>query len=1293
MTAARLYCNGHTTRSWSTRAAGIALAGLSLVAVLLAASVAARAEWTMAWSGTTPYPSPVAACQALADQRPPHEVISLWLSKPDDPTTFGCQVAGAPIAFIQAKCDAGEHQTPVFAEGCAPAPPEPKACSGACSINGQVSDGDPINIGTGNSYQRVVDFQTAGPRRLGFVRYYNSRPIPRDAIHSLNGLGGLGWTHTYNRAIIYAPYQHYESATSVDVVRPDGRVFDFSLQGGVWVADGDVVGQLSKDIGNATWVYVNANDETEVFGSSGGLESIRQRDGYQIDMQWTDLPGSGWQITEAIDSHGRSLEFSYLDGRLVDMTAPDGGLYRYVYDSGFAGAPGNSRLIGVEYPAAGGSPEVESYVYEDARYPFGLTGIVDENGDRHVTWAYDTELRATLSEQAGGADRTEFVYHGDGSRTVTGPLGQPTIYRFTQQLGLPRVTSAERQATLNVPAATRTMTYDANAFLDTRTDWSGTVTDYDHDSRGLQVQRIEAVGTPQQRTIATTWHPTFRVPTRIVAPNVTTEMTHDGSGRLLTRTETDTTSHIVPYATNGRTRTWTYTYNAAGLVETVNGPRTAVTDITTYAYTPEGYLQRVTNALGQVTEVTAHTGRGLPASITDANGVVTDMTYDDRGRLLSRTVRDPGGNAYLDAVTNFTYDGVGQIQTIRRPDGSELTYEYDAAHRVTAVSNGLGERIEYGLDAMGNRASETVKSDTGAIVRSQTAVFDDLGRLLQSLGALSQTTAYAYDDDGNMESVTDPLSRVTGQAFDALHRLVTVTDAAVPTAGITIYGYDAADNLVDVTDPRGLQTLYTVDGFGLRIRTDSPDTGITDFEYDLAGNMTRRTDARGVVAEYSYDALNRPTAQTFPAAPAENVTWTYDDPAPGANGIGRLTGIADESGSTAIAYDHRGNVAQETRTIGGVAYATGYDYDRADNLQTVTYPTGRVVTYWRDREGRVATVTTRAGATAPDYALAWDMAYRPFGPLEGFTFANGLEVALGYDLDGRLTDIETGPGGAAPTVQDLTYTYDDANNILAIADALDLARDQGFGYDELDRLISASGLYGALGYDYDAVGNRTLRTIDDGVTTSSESYAADAFSNQLDQIAIGGTPSRTLIHSDSGQITADDRNGVVYDYGYDNSDRMTSVTVGGVATAGYVHNALGQRVVKDVTGIVTHFHYDRAGRLIAETAPDGQGGFTLLKEYVDVDGLPLAVIEPGSGAGSAAETSVDNDAAEAAATGLWAAVTALQATTAPTMPFGGAATAPKASPGHPPCRLPAATSSMPVGRSSASTKARPPPTP
>jgi YD repeat-containing protein len=214
--------------------------------------------------------------------------------------------------------------------------------------------------------------------------------------------------------------------------------------------------------------------------------------------------------------------------------------------------------------------------------------------------------------------------------------------------------------------------------------------------RGRLVAKTEAAGTPQARTTTSTWHhPTFRVPTRIVRPGQTIDFTYDTDGRLLTRTTTDTQTRADPYPTNGNTRTWTYTYNSLGLVATIDGPRTDVPDVTTYGYAPNGDLTTITNALGHVTEITARDARGYPTAIRDPNGVVTALAYDARGRLTAQTVQSSQG----DATTTFDYDPAGQLVAITLPDGSQLHYEYDDAQRLTAIENGLGERIELTLDA------------------------------------------------------------------------------------------------------------------------------------------------------------------------------------------------------------------------------------------------------------------------------------------------------------------------------------------------------------------------------------------------------------------------------------------------------------------------------------------------------------------------------------------------------------------------------------------------------------------
>ena len=68
------------------------------------------------------------------------------------------------------------------------------------------------------------------------------------------------------------------------------------------------------------------------------------------------------------------------------------------------------------------------------------------------------------------------------------------------------------------------------------------------------------------------------MPTQIDEPNRRTAFTHDSSGNVLTRTVTDLT------VTPNVSRTWTYTYNSFGQVLTEDGPRTDVSDVTTYTY-------------------------------------------------------------------------------------------------------------------------------------------------------------------------------------------------------------------------------------------------------------------------------------------------------------------------------------------------------------------------------------------------------------------------------------------------------------------------------------------------------------------------------------------------------------------------------------------------------------------------------------------------------------------------------------------------------------------------------------
>ncbi|MGA4638120.1 RHS repeat protein, partial [Pseudomonas solani] len=175
-----------------------------------------------------------------------------------------------------------------------------------------------------------------------------------------------------------------------------------------------------------------------------------------------------------------------------------------------------------------------TYQYEDAN-PNLLTGITDERGIRYATWAYDDQGRAISSEHAGGAERTLVSYNADGSSTVTNALGKRTTYRFQTIQGIRRITAIEGEPSANCPNSNSSFTYDDRGLVKTRTDNKGNVTTFDYNDRGLEVSRTEAFGTPQARTVTTTWHPTLFLPATVTEPDRITTYSYDDQGRPLSQ--------------------------------------------------------------------------------------------------------------------------------------------------------------------------------------------------------------------------------------------------------------------------------------------------------------------------------------------------------------------------------------------------------------------------------------------------------------------------------------------------------------------------------------------------------------------------------------------------------------------------------------------------------------------------------------------------------------------------------------------------------------------------------------
>ena len=824
--------------------------------------------------------------------------------------------------------------------------------------------GNPINYVIGNKTLREVDYSGAGSFPLQLTRSYNSI-LPRPWLMSNT------WMHNYQRSV---EYNAAETPKVVSNYRGSGRVISYrSADGLTFTADPDVPDRITKQVdggGQLTGWQVRSvqGDELEQYDAQGRLISISNRAGLVQTLTYTDgtanspnggviegtsTPLPAGLLLRVTDPFGRKVEFGY-DAilKLVRMTDPESRNYLYGYDT-------NSNVASVTYPTG----HTRTYHYNEpglspGNIRYHLTGITDENSARYASYGYDNSAstRANLTKHhAGATEVNKFQYTYSLNPTVEiDPLGATRSFVTATTHGTARNTAISGAACPSCGPASQS--YDANGNRASATDWNGNRTCYKHDlARTLELARGEgttgscpadlSTWTPGsgtvQRKITTEWHPTWRLPTTICEPKRITTLAYDTQGSMTSRSIQATNDaqgaqgcSAAPVGA-ARTSTYTYTYGttnpAVATQVVVNGPRTDVTDTTTYVYDEAtGNLVSVTNAVGHQTTFANYDAHGKPRQITDPNGLVTTLAWDERQRLTSRTVGSE--------LTSYTYDGVGQLTRITLPDASFLEYDYDTAHRLTEVRDNLGNKMTYALDATGNRTREDVFDPASQLAQTRSRVYSNLNRLVQEIGGTNpatQITSYAYDNQGNVSSITDPLTRVTANAYDALNRMRQVTD---PANGVTAYGYDGLDQLVSVSDPRSNTTGYTLDGLGNLAAQSSPDTGTSANTHDAAGNLLTGTDAQGQVTSYAYDALSRVTRIVYNQATGtqlKQVDYAYDQ---GANGIGRLTSITETSAAgtvlqtTTYGHDPQGRIVGEARAIGGQTYTTAYAYDAAGRM-------------------------------------------------------------------------------------------------------------------------------------------------------------------------------------------------------------------------------------------------------------------------------------------------------------------------------------------------------------------------
>jgi RHS repeat-associated protein len=1032
-----------------------------------------------------------------------------------------------------------------------------------------VDQGSGISMLTGANSKREVDYAPSADTGLELTRHYRSNGYFWPTY--LGGMPAQGdmnaddfWSHTYQRRFIATPGNTHTMAV---VWTPGGMPMVFNTSGSEVTNRGGTNGSGARlQAAGGGWDLTLANAAVEHYDSAGRLVTITAR-GRVTTLAYD---GNG-KLETVTGPFGHELEFGYTEIQgtqmLTSVTLPDSGVIEYEYDQWL-------RPVKVTYP----DETTRQYEYASAVNNWQLTGIFDETTGRYSTYTYNTSGRVTSDSLAGGANASTYTYAGTlGQPTaVTDPLGATTQFGMTASNGAYRPGSRS-QACLTCGLWANT-TYDVNGNPATRTDYNGVQTVYTFDAaRNLEISRTEATGTPRARTITTQWHATLRMPIEITEPGRRTNLTYDGAGNLLAQTVTDTTTN--------QTRTWTMTYTGLGQLLTIDGPRTDVSDITTFTYygctsgTSCGQLYTVTDAANNVTTFGSYNANGMPLSITDPNGTLITLAYDDRQRVTSRTIAGE--------TTELEYWPTGLLKKVTNPDGSFVSYSYDAAHRLTSVTDTVGNSITYTLNGAGLRLTDEVRDLSNTLTFRRTRVYNNLGRLVEETGTAGQKTTFAHDANGNVTEIEDPNGRVTTQAYDALERLAAIVD---PALQFTEFGYDGQDNLLSVTDPRSLETGYVYNGFGDQISQTSPDTGVSSSPVDAAGNVDTTTDARNETAEFTYDELNRVTDIEYGD---ETVVLAYDI---GTSGRGHLTSVADSAGTTTWAYDSVGRVTERSQATGTVTLEVGYAYDTYGRLSSLTTPSGQALTY-EYSDGKVT------GLKVNGSWILSQVLYQPFGPIKGWTWGNNTTTTRIYDTDGQLTQVSS----AGTSV----YTFFDDGLIASRTD---------------DFVASIPSSAGTTTFDVSSTSNR----LENATGQFTRSYGYDAAGNMTSD----GT--RTFTYNDAGQMKTSTSAGVTTTYSYNGLGERVKKT-NSASTTYFAYDEVGHLIGE----------YDAAGDLIQETVwlgdipvatlkPNAGSGINVYYIHTDHLNTPRRITRPSDNAilwrwdsdpfgGTAANEDADND--------------------------------------------------------------------
>lgn len=700
-------------------------------------------------------------------------------------------------------------------------------------------------------------------------------------------------------------------------------------------------------------------------------------------------------------------------------------------------------------------------------------------------------------------------------------------------------------------------------------------------------------------------------------------------------------------------RTSTMAYDTNGRITAVTDPR-GHTTTTAHTTANGGQVVQsvVTNPKGHPVTTLLAPAWAAPTKVTDANGAVTDLTYDGLGRLTN--VWKPGRNkATQTPTTRFAY----QVRNSGGPTAvtTESLLPTGTTYRKSVnLYDGFLRLRQTQLQATGGgrTITDTMTNSLGATAWTSAPYYDSTNTevntsLATPQGQIPSITRHTYDGAGRptaqilIGNGVEKWRTTASYGGDRVHTIppaggtatTTITDAHGRTSGLrqyknaadvgsddpatfdtTTYTHTLLGQLETVTDTTGANTWsHTYDLRGRQTQAVDPDKGTTTSTYDAAGNLTTSTGTGRSPLAYTYDELGRKTSvRDDTPAGTTRAEWEYDTLP---NGIGKLTAATrytdgEPYTSRVNAYDAYGRPTSTSLVLPN----SQSELCTAASPNTCTYTTTH--TYrangqpWRIGMPAAADLPAEtlilgytdvgapAGSLSPTQSYAHTVIYNKLDQLTQYQLGRfGRRVAVTSTIDEptrRLTNTNVVPE-LKPEAANHTYTYDDVGNVTEIHDTPTggTSDHQCFTFDYLRRMTEAwTPESGAC-----ATTPTTWNQIDGATDPYWHTWTLDNTGNRTTETRHGTTnTTHTYTYPNPGDpqphavttVTASGADTWNRTYTYDDAGNTTTRPTTTGDTQTLTWNREGKLTTTTDTTGDTSYIYDADGNRLIRTDPTGK---------------------------------------------------------------------------------------------------------